>query len=283
VRKAASFVVDKAAMLQAAGGESAGQIATMPEPPSVLPETGTIDPYPSPNHAGDVAAAQEEMKQSKYDSNGDGKCDADVCDNVVMVNRNYTPWTEYTPILQQGFAEIGINLKIRELEIGTAYTTGQTIENMIPIGAMAGWGKDYGSPFGFDFFEFNTAGISCTGNSNYGLVGMTEDMAKECGPNTLAAWKAATNDGKDPLPSVDADMDACVALPPGAEYQQCWADLDTRIMEEIVPWIPYRWATNQVTLADTVTKYEGDQSSGVPAYAKIAVNNGLTMADVTGA
>jgi hypothetical protein len=130
VRKAASLVVDKAAMLQAAGGESSGQVATMPEPPSVLPETGTVDPYPSPNHAGDVAAAQEEMKQSKYDSDGDGKCDADVCNNVVVVNRN-TPWTEYTPILQQNRRDRDQTSKIRSSRSAPP-TTGKTIENIDP-------------------------------------------------------------------------------------------------------------------------------------------------------
>jgi peptide/nickel transport system substrate-binding protein len=283
VRRAVNYVVDKAAMLQAAGGESAGQVATGIEPPSVLPDTATYDPYPSPDNAGDPAAAKEEMKQSKYDSNGDGKCDDPVCDNIVMINRNYSPWTEYTPILTQDLAQIGLNVKIRELDTSTAYTTVQTQENLIGIGVNTGWGKDYGSPFGFDYFEFNTAGIACTGNSNYGNIGMTEQMAKECGPKVLAAWNAVTNNGANPLISVDADMDKCVATPQGPDYNACWAAVDKKIMEDIAPWVPYRWATNITVIGDSVTTWGYDQSSGVAAYAHIAVDNGLTMDQLVGA
>jgi peptide/nickel transport system substrate-binding protein len=283
VRKAANLVVDKAAMFQAAGGSSSGEIATSVEPPSVLPETATYDPYATPNHAGDVTAAQAEMKLSKYDTNGDGKCDAAVCNGVVLINRNYTPWSSYSPILTQDFKAIGINLKVRELDISTAYTTIQTESNLIPISSAAGWGKDYGSPYGFDYFLFSTAGIACSGNINYSNVGMTKAQAAECGPAIVAAWNAVTKNGANPLPSVDDDMAKCVSTPAGTAYQECWANLDKRLMEEIVPWVPYRWATNQTVLANDVTHWEYDQSAGQAAYAHLAVNNGLTMEQVTGA
>ncbi len=283
VRKAVNFVVDKAAMLQSTGGPSTGLIATTIEPPSVLPSLADYDPYPSPNHAGDVEAAKAAMAASKYDSDGDGVCDDPVCNDVLMINRNYEPWTEYTPIVQDSLAQIGINLKIRELDVSTAYTTIQTTENLIPIAVNAGWGKDYGSPYGFDFFLFNTAGDSCEGSVNYAHVGMGEDLAKECGSKTLAAWNAATDKGANPLPNVDADMEACVATPVGPEYDACWAALDTRLMEEIVPWAPYRWGAANISLGDTIEHYQFDQSTGLIAYAQISVTNGLTMDEVTGA
>ncbi|MFM8943809.1 MAG: ABC transporter substrate-binding protein [Actinomycetota bacterium] len=282
VRKAVNFIVDKAAMLQAAGGSTAGQIATTIEPPSVLAETEGFDPYPSADGAGDEAAAKAEMAMSKYDENGDGVCDADACQNVLMVNRNYDPWTLYTPILQEDLAKIGISLKVRELDSGTAYTTIQTMNKLVPIAANAGWGKDYGSPFGFDYFLFNTAGLACEGSVNYSNVGLTAEKAAECGDNVLAAYNAATGDGANPIPSVDADMDACVAIPPGAAYNACWAALDQKLMTEIVPWVPYRWASAIILLNPTVGNYDFDQFSGVISYAHVSVSNGLTMDEVTG-
>ena len=78
------------------------------------------------------------MAQSKYDSDGDGLCDADVCNDVLMVNRNYDPWTQYTPIVQASLEQIGIHLKIRELDVSTAYTTIQTMNNLVPIAINAG-------------------------------------------------------------------------------------------------------------------------------------------------
>ena len=280
VRRAANLVVDKAAMLQATGGPSSGLIATTIEPPSVLAETADYDPYATPNSAGDVEAAKAAMAESEYDTNGDGVCDAPECNNDLMISRNYDPWTEYTPILQDNFKEIGINLKIRELDVSTAYTTIQTTENLIPIAVNAGWGKDYGSPYGFDFFLFNTAGDSCEGSVNYSHIGMGEDLASECGSKTLDAWNAVTNNGADPLPNVDEDMDACLALPTGPEYNNCWAELDAKLMEEIVPWVPYRWGAANIAIGDTIENYQFDQSAGLIAYSQIAVTNGLTTEEL---
>ncbi len=280
VRKAVNFVVDKAALLQATGGPTTGEIATTIEPPTVLPDTASYDPYPSPNFAGDVDAAKAEMAQSKYDSNQDGVCDADVCKNVIFINRNYVPWDKYTPIMEEALAKIGIQLKTRELDVSTAYTTIQTMDNLIPIAINAGWGKDYASPYGFDFFLFNTAGSACTGLVNYSNVGLTKDLATECGDKVLAAWNAATDNGANPLPSVDADMEACVSTPAGDAYSACWAALDQRLMEEIVPWVPYRWGAQNTEIADSVVAWNFDASASWTAYSRVAVDNGLTMDQV---
>ena len=43
------------------------------------------DPYASKGAAGDVRRARAEMAQSRYDANGDGRCDATVCRNVVLI------------------------------------------------------------------------------------------------------------------------------------------------------------------------------------------------------
>jgi peptide/nickel transport system substrate-binding protein len=274
VRKAVNFVIDKAALQKVWGGPAHGEIATMPEPPTVLESTANTDPYPSPNHEGDVAAAQAEMKQSKYDSNGDGKCDADVCNNVLLINRNSTPQVSMSPILTEDLAKIGINVKIRELDTSTAYTTIQTTDNLIPIASNAGWGKDYADPYGFDFFIFNSAGIACSGQVNYSELGMTKDQAAECGPKVLAAWNAATDNGKNPLPSVDKKMDECYGLT-GDDRTNCWTELDTYLMEEAVPWVPYLWATVFTVTGDSVTHWEFDQFSGALSFAHIAVNNGI--------
>jgi peptide/nickel transport system substrate-binding protein len=274
VRKAVNFVIDKSALQKAWGGPAHGEIATMPEPPEVLPETADTDPYPSPNHEGDVQAAQDAMKESQYDSNGDGQCDADVCSNVLLVSRNIPPWTDMNPILSENLAEIGINVKIRELETGTSYTTIQTADNLIPIAANAGWGKDYADPYGFDFFIFHSAGIACSGQVNYSEMGMTKDQATECGGKVLAAWNAATDNGKTPLPSVDKKMDECYGLTDEAR-SNCWVELDTFLMEEAVPWVPYLWATVFTVTADSVTHWEFDQFSGALSWAHIAVDNGI--------
>jgi peptide/nickel transport system substrate-binding protein len=274
VRKAVNFVIDKSGVQRAWGGPAHGDIATSVEPPTVLTTTATYDPYPSPNHQGDVAAAMAEMKQSKYDSNGDGKCDASVCNNVLMVSRNIPPWTDMNPVLQQDLAKIGINLKIRELDTSTAYTTIQTADNLIPIAANAGWGKDYADPYGFDFFIFNSAGISCSGQVNYSELGMSKSQASECGPKVLAAWNAATNNGANPLPSVDKMMNQCYVLS-GSQRTDCWTSLDHYLMETAVPWVPFLWANAFTIVGKSVTHWEFDQNAGYISFAHISVNNGI--------
>jgi peptide/nickel transport system substrate-binding protein len=279
VRKAVNLVVDKASLLQATGGPTTGEVATTIEPPAVLPETADYDPYPTPDFAGDLDAGKAEMAQSRYDSDGDGICDDPVCTEVLMINRNYDPWTNYTPIMQDNLEQIGIDLTVRELDVSTAYTTIQTMNNLVPMAINAGWGKDYASPYGFDFFLFNTAGLACEGAVNYSNVGITEDVAAECGDNVLEAYNAAV-EANGPIASVDEDMDACVATPPGDEYNACWAALDQRLMEEIVPWIPYRWGSNNTEISDAVVQWVYDQSAGWTAYSRTAVDNGLTMDEV---
>jgi hypothetical protein len=162
-------------------------------------------------------------------------------------------------------------VKVRELDSSTAYTTDQTVENLIPIAANAGWGKDYADSSTFAVL-FHSSGISCTGQVNYSEVGMSEAQATECG--VLDAWNAATNNGQNPLPNVDEKIAECSAAL-GDARTTCWTEFDKYLMEEVVPWVPYLWATVLSTMSDSVTKYEFDQFSGTISYCHIAVNNGL--------
>jgi peptide/nickel transport system substrate-binding protein len=271
VRKAVNYVIDKSALQKAWGGPTHGDIATSIEPPSLLSTSTQIDPYATPNNAGDVQAAKDEMKQSKYDSNGDGKCDASVCNNLLMINRNYPPYSDMSPVIQSNLAEIGINVKVRELDSSTAYTTDQTVKNLVPIAANAGWGKDYADPSTFGVL-FLSSGISCTGQINYSEIGMTKAQAKECG--VLPEWSAVTSNGANPLPSMDQKFNECAALT-GQDRTNCWTEFDTTLMEDIVPWVPYLWATVINTNAPTVTKFEFDQNANTISYVHIAVNNGI--------
>jgi peptide/nickel transport system substrate-binding protein len=271
VRKAVNFAINKAGMLQAAGGPTiAGPIATHIMPPTVLDFGGeTYDPYTSPNESGDVQAAKQAMSNSKYDTNHDGTCDASVCNNVLFVNRNIEPFTKYTPIITDNLSSIGIHLKVRELDTGTAYTTIQTVKNLVPIAANAGWGKDYADPSTFAVL-FDSSGISCEGQVNYSEIGMDAAKAKECGPDVLAAYNAVKNS----VPNVDSEIAKCNALV-DQQRTDCWVQFDKDLMETVVPWVPYRWANAVTVTSDSVTKYEFDQFAGAISFCNIAVNNGI--------
>jgi peptide/nickel transport system substrate-binding protein len=273
VRKATNWVMDKAGILQAWGGNTFGEIATHNIPPIVLGgllPPGEYNPYPSEGNKGDEAKAKEEMKQSKYDSNKDGVCDAPECANLVMINRNVTPWTDAEAVVVSSLDKIGIKVKPRELASSAAYTTIQTVKNKIPIALNAGWGKDYADAYTFMGPLFDSRSIIATGNTNYPLQGMTAEQAQSLGIDLPSGVT---------IPSVDADIDACqeIALDKPDDRNQCYADLDKKIMETAPGWVPYLWAKNITVTGSTVTKFEFDQFSGYLSYTQMAVNNNETV------
>jgi peptide/nickel transport system substrate-binding protein len=272
VRKAANWIMDKQGILQAWGGTTLGDIATHNLPPIVLGDKLTADynPYASEGNRGDEAKAKEEMKQSKYDTDKDGVCDASQCANLVMINRNVTPWTDAEAVVVSSLEKIGIKVKPRELASSAAYTTIQTVKNKIPIALNAGWGKDYADPYAFVGALFDSRSIIATGNTNYPLLGLKPEQAQELG---IDYPEGVT------IPSVDADVDACQKIP-NTELDQrneCFANLDKKMMEESVPWVPYLWAKNITVTGTTVTKFEFDQFSGYLSLTQMAVNNKETI------
>lgn len=266
VRKAVNLVMDKEGIRRAWGGPVAGEIATHLTPPAVTgghPTADEYDPYATPGFAGDEDAAKEEMKQSKYDSDGDGLCDAPVCKGVLHFTRNYDPWAAMEPVLESSLEKIGITLQTREL--ADFYTPWQTMTKTSPIASGAGWGKDYADPLTFVGTLFNSKSIIPTGNTNVPLVGLTPEIAKKGG---IADLPGRVLEG---IPSVDDDIAECSELTDD-ERTQCWIDLDKKLMEEVVPWVPYIWANNNTVIAEDVTQWDFDQFSAYNAFAHVAVD-----------
>ncbi|HVF52810.1 MAG TPA: ABC transporter substrate-binding protein [Actinomycetota bacterium] len=265
VRMAANLVMDKEGLQRAWGGPLRGEIATHVVPDVMLNgELDDYDPYPSENFAGDVDAAKEHMKLSKYDTDKDGLCDAPECKGVLHYTRNVSPWTDMLPVEEASFEKIGIELQTREL--ADFYTPFQDVSKAVPIGSGAGWGKDYADASTF-MVLFDSRSLLPTGNINYSLIGLTPEVAAD-----LDVVEALTAGGTlEGIPSVDADIDACTEAAEG-ERNTCWAELDKKLMEEIVPWIPYLDATNVHIISPNVTQWDYDQSAGYTAYAHVAVD-----------
>jgi peptide/nickel transport system substrate-binding protein len=277
VRKAVNLIIDKAAMQQAWGGPSSVTIATHIMPPVVLNGqlTASYDPYATPGEHGDLAKAQAEMKQSRYDTKHDGTCGASVCKNLVMINRNTTPWTNTEPIVVSNLAKLGIQVKPRENE--SAYTIIQVVKNNIPIALNAGWGKDFADAGTFATPLFGSAAIIANGNTNYSMIGVTASQAASLGVKLPP--------GGAP-PSVDADIAACEPLPSTTPEQltarnNCWANFDKKVMEQVVPWVPYNWQNVLTTTAGTVTHWEFDQFASIPSFTQIAVNNKINASTLS--
>ena len=181
VRKAMNLVMDLEGLQRAWGGPGLGRRSPRPSrPDGVLYGQLTNEdyqPYQKPPFAGDVEAAKAEMRQSKYDTDQDGTCDAAPCKGIVTINRNYGPWAAMTPIVTQGAAAIGIEVNIRELPTSPAYTTTQNPSRGIKFAANHGWGKDYADPVTF-MVLFEGANILPSNNSNTALAGITQQIAQ---------------------------------------------------------------------------------------------------------
>jgi peptide/nickel transport system substrate-binding protein len=265
VRKAMNYVIDKDALRRAWGGPAAGDIATHIEPPSMTGghPTGTeYDPFKTAGYKGDVKKAMAEMKKSKYDTNGDGKCDASVCDHVLFTNRSDNPtWVNMEPTVIANANSIGIHLEPRDSATSAAYTSLQTVNKNIPISLVAGWGKDYPDPYTFVYTLFHSSSILCQGNVNYSLVGISPAQAKSCG---------ATGDISS-VPNIDNQLSKCQPLT-GDKRTACWVGADKLVTSKIVPWVPYLWSNVIESTSAAVTNFDFDQFSGTWAYSKIAVD-----------
>jgi peptide/nickel transport system substrate-binding protein len=259
IRKAMNWIMDKASLQKAWGGPIPGAIAGHVVPP-VLYNNGLAeyDPYSTPNSAGDLAKAQAEIKLSKYDPGKTGKCTASACKGVLTIADTRGVDTRMVPILTADAAKIGINLKVRA--INGAYTTIQTPSKNIPFAERPSWGKDYADPYTFFGELFDGRAIIKSGNTNYSLVGLTPAKAKEVG---------ATGNINN-VPSVDKDIDACSAKLGGARTT-CWEGIDKKLMEQIVPWVPYLWPNNVFIVGPTVTHWNYDQFTDGPAYSLVSV------------
>jgi peptide/nickel transport system substrate-binding protein len=258
VRKAANWIMDKEGLRRAWGGAVKGDIAHHIVPDTMFNnELEDYAPYATEGDAGDEEKAKEEMAQSKYDTNQDGICDAPECKNVLHVTRTTDIWRNMVPVIEESFRKIGIEVTTREFE--DSYTVIQTVKRQVPVSSTPGWGKDYADASTF-MVLFDSASILPEGNVNYSLVGLTSEQAADIGAK-------GTIQG---LPSVDDDIKACNELT-DQERLDCWMELDQKLMEEIVPWVPYLDANADFVTSEQITHYVFDQFAGEPAWAHMAV------------
>jgi peptide/nickel transport system substrate-binding protein len=259
VRRAMNWVVDRDAMRRAWGGPTVGQIANHMVPDTLFNfQLQNYHPFKTPGDHGSVAKAKAEIKQSKYDTNKDGICDAKACKNVIIVTdtRSVDPGT--TLAITSSAAKIGITFKVRQIK--GAYPTIQTPKNNIPISERPGWGKDFADAE--TFFEplLRSTVIIPSGNTNYSLIGLTPAIAKKIGA------KGSINN----VPSLDKDMDRCQVLS-GTARRICWQDVDKKFTYDIAAWIPWLWSNATYVTGPKSAKANGDQFSGSIGWAHVAV------------
>ncbi|MGA9160666.1 MAG: ABC transporter substrate-binding protein [Actinomycetota bacterium] len=259
VRKAVNLALDKAGMRTFRGGESVGEIAGHIMVNSLENNLlADYDPYATPNSAGDITAAQAEMAQSKYDTNGDGTCDAPECSNILAVTDEADPYPDQSALIQQNMEPLGLTFDVKSFERTTMYNKCNEPEAHVAICLAPAWGKDF--PDGYTFADplFGSAAIfpSCC---NYQLLGASADLLQKAGYNITD------------VPSVDDQIKTANQQTGDARFQ-AWADLDTTLMEQIVPWVPYLFDNNVDVYSQRIVNYSFDQFSGLAAWDQLAID-----------
>jgi peptide/nickel transport system substrate-binding protein len=259
IRKAFNLALDKAGMRTFRGGESVGEIAGHIMVNSLQNNLlADYDPYATPNSAGDVTAAQAEIAQSKYDTDGDGVCDAPECSNILAATDEADPYPDQAALIQQNMEPLGLTFDVKSFERTTMYAKCNEPEAHVAACLGPGWGKDF--PDGYTFADplFGSAGIfpSCC---NYQLVGASPELLSKAGYEITE------------VPSVDDQIAEANAQTGDARFQ-AWADLDTTLMEQIVPQAPYLFDNNVDITSARIINYSFDQFSGLAAYDQYAIS-----------
>jgi peptide/nickel transport system substrate-binding protein len=261
VRRAVNLAIDKAALVELLArppygpfGLSVGIVATHIAPDSLEGNLlSGYDPYPN-----DLAGARAEMRLSGYDGDGDGRCDAAACRDVVaLVNGD----PEQGRSIQRDLAAIGVDLAIEPLPVGAFFRRLTDPATRTPMGIGAAWGKDY--PNGSGWFPplFASSQLELDEPMSWTLVGATKEQ--------LEGWGYSVTS----VPNVDDRIDRCLALL-GLTQTECWAELDRYLMMEIVPWVPYVTLAHAQTVSERVVGYSFDQFAGEPALDRIQLAPG---------
>jgi peptide/nickel transport system substrate-binding protein len=205
-RKAVEYAADKTGYQRAYGGAIGGDIASNLLPP-VIPGAQQFDTYPTPNNAGDVAKAKDELAQ----------CGQPNGFTTGISYRAERPKEKATAeALQQSLAKVGINLEIKPYPL-TDYTklyAGKPdFAKANALGLIVfGWAADWPDGYGFLAQLVDSRVIRATGgNSNFGV----KDL------------------------EVDAMLDKAVTTTDTTAREKIWVDIDKKVMDDadILPGI----------------------------------------------
>ena len=264
VRKAVNFAVNKEGWRRFSGGEVSGTIATHFTPDTLLDNIlADYDPYPTPDHLGadseeGLQAAKDEMAQSKYDTDGDGICDAPECEGILAIGVVGTNAEAADALIKANLEKIGLGLNLRSLENSAAYRQIFDPRAKVALNMFAGWLMDY--PDAYTFYWFPNYGANILGeyNTNYSMIGATPEQLEEFG-----------YDPSIEVPSMDAKIDECIAMA-GDARTQCWAEADQMLAEEIVAYVDLTISQNVQIHSSCLTNYQWSVFDSQTAFDQVA-------------
>jgi peptide/nickel transport system substrate-binding protein len=266
VRRAVAYAIDRPAALAAFGslnGSVTGHIA-----PDSMEDNAllTYDPFLKADAASRLEAAKAEMRQSRYDADGDGICDVPACRNFRVLGIS-SPQDISRPPLEEtipaALTGIGLIADLQQVSPQNFFTQLGDPTTHTPMGIGMEFGKDY--PNGGDFFGvlFASSAITLATGANFSLIGAT--------PDQLRTWGYSVSTVPS-VPSVDDRIAQCIPLV-GASQTRCWTALDQYLVTEVVPVIPLVSINSVQVVPSRVVNYSFDQYAVLPALDRIAVKH----------
>ena len=266
VRRAVNLAIDKGPLVELMTrppygpfGTSSAVVATYIGADAV---TGDLlpgfDPYPH-----DLAVARQEMRQSGYDRNGDGRCDSLACRGVLAIVLKSGVVPDQAQAIRADLASLGIELVLDSepafRDYPDFFARAFDASKKIPMAIGAGWFKDF--PNGAGWFSPLFGAASLGGFPNHSLLGASAQQLRGWGYSVMS------------VPSVEDRLAAC-ATRRGSAQTECWAELDQYLMTEVVPWVPYMFVNHLHVVSERVVGYSFDQFGTQPALDRIALAPG---------
>jgi len=264
VRRAVAYALDRTTIRDAV---ISSPDAFLPRLPTVLSQhmfsdsvTGGLlsayDPFGLDDGHGNISRARVEMRNSRYDSDGDGVCDASVCERIEMPSFDLPAGAAVAAALEP----LGLNVEPVAWIEGPdgndmAFPQTRTAISVLPYAWL---------------FELTGTELSILVKGGPGLVG-PEGFAANASlvgalPTDLERWGY----GVTAVPSVDDLIERC-DRELGSRRARCWAELDQVLAEVVIPYVPL-FAAESVWLASPrVAGFSLDQATArqFPAFDKV--------------
>lgn len=202
-RRAIHYAADKVALQAARGGPVAGgEIGTNMLPPNIKGHDPELDPYNTKSGKPQIDKAKQELADCGQ-PNG--------FKTVIAVRNNRPAEVKTAEALQASLKAVGIEAAVEQLDGPPFFsTTIGTPANVKAKGyglAIAGWGADYPSAFGYLQILVDGRAIKPSGNNNY----------------------AELND-----PEINSLIDKAKTQANPDESAKTWAEINAKVMDQAV-------------------------------------------------
>ncbi len=269
VRRAVAIAIDRDAVAKvvAAGGPAtpAYHMALDSQEENLLVNYVPSWLSASSSDAARLAAARAEMRKSRYDRNGDGRCDVSSCSGDLAYVPAFPIHPEWGPaalLVADELRPLGLRFHLEKLDpFPPGGYFAPALRRHVAIRLMSAYTKDYPGAATFLRTLYNSEGIRSAKETTIGnrtLVGASPEFLRRYGfPVTH-------------VPNVDARIAECQPLLFGTAAR-CWADVDRSMMEELVADVPIATPLDAWIYGSRIDRFTVDQAVDYPRPALDAI------------